>query len=458
MSISDLHPRPSPVSVLAEVAASLRELDATWWTHQSDDDLVAAAELVEHARTALAAVQAGAIAEADQRDLATQKLHYGSTGDWLTHLGGLRKGEGRRLVARAHALSGSLATTREAMAAGTVSPEQADVIVRSIDALPSGTAVRARGEVALLEHAGSFDATDLARTGRHLVHVVDPDAEDRRLERQLDREERAAHHTRFLSITGDGAGGVRLKGRGSAEDGALLKTALLALANPTPASDPADDEHGEPVRDPHDPRDPRDPRDAGARMWDALVTTAQHALDTGLPPDSHGAPTRLTLTIALDQLQTGLADPAHPADSGPLSASSRSRRSGGWPATPRSSPPSSAPDGEPLDVGRTRRPVTQAIWTALVVRDRHCAFPGCDRPPLMCHAHHIRHWVHGGKTSLDNLVLLCGHHHRVLHHTPWQVRINAGDQQPEFHPPPKPGTDTTLDPTPTTTRVTTATR
>src|SRR5690242_5031198 len=125
MSISDLHSSPSPVSVLGDVVEAVRELDATWWTHQSDDDVVAAVELVEQARSALAAVQAGAVSEADQRDLGKQKLHYGSTGDWLTHLGGLRIGEGRRIVARAHALMGSLAATREAMAAGRVSPEQA---------------------------------------------------------------------------------------------------------------------------------------------------------------------------------------------------------------------------------------------------------------------------------------------------------------------------------------------
>lgn len=59
------------------------------------------------------------------------------------------------------------------------------------------------------------------------MHVVDRDAEDRRLERALAREERGAHLTRFLSIAHDGAGGVRIKGRGSAEDGAVLKAALL---------------------------------------------------------------------------------------------------------------------------------------------------------------------------------------------------------------------------------------
>jgi len=54
----------------------------------------------------------------------------------------------------------------------------------------------------------------------------------------------------------------------------------------------------------------------------------------------------------------------------------------------------------------------------------------------MCHAHHITHWANGGPTSLTNLVLLCGEHHRVLHHTPWQVRL-ARDGKPEFRPPPR---------------------
>jgi hypothetical protein len=75
------------------------------------------------------------------------------------------------------------------------------------------------------------------------------------------------------------------------------------------------------------------------------------------------------------------------------------------------------------------------IWIALILRDKHCAFPGCTRPPSMCHAHHIVHWVDGGPTSVANLVLLCGEHHRVVHHTPWQVRLRPDDGLPEFLPP-----------------------
>ena len=48
-------------------------------------------------------------------------------------------------------------------------------------------------------------------------------------------------------------------------------------------------------------------------------------------------------------------------------------------------------EGQALDVGRAQRLVTLAIWTALVVRDGHCAFPGCHAPPIACDAHHIVH-------------------------------------------------------------------
>ena len=103
--------------------------------------------------------------------------------------------------------------------------------------LPAGDWARRRGEKVLLGQARTLDASDLARAGRHLAEVVDPDAVDRRLEAALEREERAAHLDRYLTLSDDRAGGVRIRGRGSAEDGALLKAALLPLTCPTPAVD-----------------------------------------------------------------------------------------------------------------------------------------------------------------------------------------------------------------------------
>ncbi|MET8359051.1 DUF222 domain-containing protein, partial [Micromonospora sp. NPDC005171] len=90
--------------------------------------------------------------------------------------------------------------------------------------------------------------------------------------------------------------------------------------------------------------------------------------------------------------------------------------------------------GQVLDVGRQRRLITGPLRRALVLRDRGCAFPGCDRPPRWCHAHHIHHWADGGTTNLTNAVLLCGHHHRHVHNSDWRVRL-GGDGHPEFIPP-----------------------
>jgi hypothetical protein len=91
-------------------------------------------------------------------------------------------------------------------------------------------------------------------------------------------------------------------------------------------------------------------------------------------------------------------------------------------------------EGQPLDVGRLSYAVTLAIRRALTARDKGCAFPGCDRPPGWAEAHHIIHWADGGRTAIWNMVLLCGTHHRAVHHDGWVVRI-AANGLPEFIPP-----------------------
>jgi hypothetical protein len=70
---------------------------------------------------------------------------------------------------------------------------------------------------------------------------------------------------------------------------------------------------------------------------------------------------------------------------------------------------------EPLDVGRRTSIVPPAIRRAVIVRDRHCRFPGCDRPQAWCDAHHVVHWADGGPTALANLLLLCRRHHGMVH-------------------------------------------
>jgi hypothetical protein len=95
-------------------------------------------------------------------------------------------------------------------------------------------------------------------------------------------------------------------------------------------------------------------------------------------------------------------------------------------------------NGAPLDVGRSERLFTPAIRKGLAIRDGGCAHPGCGRPVSWCDAHHITPWNRGGNTSIDNGVLLCRHHHTMIHHGGWQVYLGA-DRHPWFIPPHKPG-------------------
>jgi hypothetical protein len=73
------------------------------------------------------------------------------------------------------------------------------------------------------------------------------------------------------------------------------------------------------------------------------------------------------------------------------------------------------PKSELLDVGRKTRVIPAGLRRAVIARDRHCTYPGCNRKPRWCDIHHIVSWANGGETALDNLCLLCRYHHTLTH-------------------------------------------
>jgi 5-methylcytosine-specific restriction protein A len=78
--------------------------------------------------------------------------------------------------------------------------------------------------------------------------------------------------------------------------------------------------------------------------------------------------------------------------------------------------------GATLNFGRGRRTISPQQVLALIARDGGCRHPGCDRPPHWCEGHHINEFsAHGGNTDLDELVLVCHHHHHDLHDRSWQL-------------------------------------
>jgi hypothetical protein len=82
-------------------------------------------------------------------------------------------------------------------------------------------------------------------------------------------------------------------------------------------------------------------------------------------------------------------------------------------------------DGSVLDVGRRKRTIPPSIRRALEVRDRGCRFPGCGL--RFTDAHHVRHWADGGRTKLENLVLLCRRHHRAVHEGGFRAEVDFYD-------------------------------
>ena len=139
-------------------------------------------------------------------------------------------------------------------------------------------------------------------------------------------------------------------------------------------------------------------------MWDALVEACRRLQATDTLPHAHGTTARLTVTMPLDELRDHLDAQGLLPSQETLSAAVARRLA----CDAEIIPAVLGTEGQVLDVGRTARLVTTGIWTALVLRDQHCAFPGCSRLPIACDAHHIIHWTDGGPTSLDNLSCSAG--------------------------------------------------
>jgi hypothetical protein len=87
-----------------------------------------------------------------------------------------------------------------------------------------------------------------------------------------------------------------------------------------------------------------------------------------------------------------------------------------------------------IDVGRSKRVVSEPGRRALAARDGHCRWPECDRPASRSAAHHVVHWIHGGSTDLDNLILLCHRHHWLVHEGKWQL-VRGDDGNTRTIPP-----------------------
>ena len=88
-------------------------------------------------------------------------------------------------------------------------------------------------------------------------------------------------------------------------------------------------------------------------------------------------------------------------------------------------------DSVVIDVGRAQRVIAGPKRRALIARDRHCRWPGCERPASWCDGHHLKRWIDGGGLELENMVLLCERHHWLVHEGGWQlIKTDGGEFVP----------------------------
>jgi hypothetical protein len=150
------------------------------------------------------------------------------------------------------------------------------------------------------------------------------------------------------------------------------------------------------------------------RCADAAVELARRHLDGGQLSEVGGQKPHLAVSVDLATLSKEPGSMAAELEwSQPIPAETARRLACDAAITP-------IIDGE---ADHTSRVIPGPTRRALVARDKGCRFPGCDCPPAWTDAHHIKHWADGGPRTLDNLVLLCRRHHRLVHEEGWTLDL-----------------------------------
>ncbi|WP_206796642.1 HNH endonuclease signature motif containing protein [Amycolatopsis sp. MtRt-6] len=368
-------------------------------------------ELVARMRSAEAELGA-VLVEIEQRGVM-ELFGYRSAARLMEHLADEPKPATERLIKRARLvnpgrnLDGSpipalAPATGVAARAGRLSNPMIDVITNVLAQVPPEHCVSAETNLlAFAEEAGHKQVAALG--ARILAHLVpDGPAPD-------DTEPTAP--TRELFLRHKRTGIWELSGRFDDETGTRAHALLDALAERRTGDEGPDF------------------RTTPQRYGDAFSDAVDLALNSPELPMQAGERAHVMVAVSLDDLKSGVGK-ATLGDTGTMTAAEARVHA----CDAMIIPAVLGDKSEPLNLGRLRRLISAGLRRALFLRDRGCAFPGCHRPPRHCQGHHIRHWADGGSTDLTNLVLMCAHHHRLLHRSGWEVRM-AADGLPEFLPP-----------------------
>jgi hypothetical protein len=327
-------------------------------------------------------VREGALTQAPETD------GQASMQSWLRGLGRLSDAAARRLVAIGRACE-HLPAVAAGFAEGRVTAEQVAAIA-PVAREENRAAAVAQGidlgqvDGVLADTAASRPFAELKQVVHHYLARLDPDG-----------PEPDPTEQRALSIAKHADGSVTLHGELDAVGGEKVQAVLESMLQ-------ADRPKG-------------DLRARRQQLGDALVQLADNALASGNLPFLRTVKPHVVVTIDIDDFADPATGPgAAQTGFGARISAARAR----WLACDGNiTRIVIGPEGQPLDLGRTKRVFPPHLRTALDFRDRGCVFTGCFAPTHWCDAHHLLEWaLDDGPTSLDNGALLCERHHTKVHH------------------------------------------
>jgi uncharacterized protein DUF222/HNH endonuclease len=294
-----------------------------------------------------------------------------TTIDWLRHNCRMTQQAASDRVRVGEKL-GALSKSEDAFYNGQIGFQHLVVMARTATAVGE-----AFDEAALLPLALKHSPGKLHHMSMRYRHTVQPQA--------VAEEQRNQAEFNYLRLSNAEDGSLFLNGCFDTVTGAAIRSTLEPLAKPMGK---------------------HDYRDRDKRMADALAEAT-----------TRNTKVQMQITSSVETLLGLLGSPgAENEFSLPISSKSVER----W-ACDSTLSRVLLTDSIPIDVGRSNRVIKGAKRRALIARDQHCQWPGCERPASWCDGHHLTHWIDGGTTDLENMVLLCGRHHRMVHEGNWQI-------------------------------------
>ena len=398
---------------VAALHTDLDELLTRDWTRDSDDEVLELWAAVEGFRNRLATLDHALIAQVQSRHLDWERGAT-STPVFARNLLRIGIGEAKARVTAAEAagprtsmLGAALPPIFEQVAAaqadGSICPAAAGLIVRTVDKLPEG-ADSVQVENDLVGYARTLDLDAFGKAAQLMGHCYNPDGQFKEAEYRERRRE--------INMSQRPDGSVHGSFEGTAEFGEHLQAVFDAFAAPAPETNGI-----------------KDPRTAGQRRHDGLLDAFKLLARAEQFPTAAGVTTTVIITCDLHDWvnKSGYATTSH----------------GGIVPTAKAHEWTDAHTRFVLvvfdkakaveHIALGRRLFTEGQRLALIARDGGCSFPGCDRPPQHCQAHHVIDYADGGPTSIENGTLICGYHHRSFAQLGWSCEMRDG--LPHWEPP-----------------------